>query len=175
MHSLKSIKVIDSGKSIILQLNDDTNIRYHSIWLRDNALDPRTRDIKNNQRLIALSDIPVNTYIETATLDNDGKNIFLTFLPEKKTVSFSAEWLIANAYDKKKSNKKGWINSTLKTWGNDLSKRMPILDYKTARSDKNSLLQWLKSLYCYGFAKMTGGKIESGSLIQIAELFGYVR
>jgi len=175
MYLFKSIKITDSGKAIILQRRDGSNVRYHSTWLRDNALDPKTRDTNNGQRLITLSDIPIDTYIESAALDEAGKNIFLTFLPEKKNVSFSANWLIAHTYDTEKSNKKGWINSNLKTWGNDMSKRIPSLDYKTARSDKTLLLQWLKSLYCYGFAKMTGGKIESGALIQIANLFGYVR
>ena len=175
MHSFKSINVIDSGRSIILQRSDGSSVRYHATWLRDNALDSKTRDVNNKQRLIALSDIPINTYIETATLDKTGKNIFLTFLPEKKNISFSANWLIAHTYDIEKSKKKGWIDSDLKTWGNDMSKSIPSLNYKSARSDKTLLLQWLKSLYCYGFAKMTGGKIESGALIQIADLFGYVR
>ena len=88
MHSFKSIKVIDSGKSIILQRNDDTSVRYHSTWLRDNALDPKTRDVENKQRLITLSDIPMNKFIESATLAETGKNIFLTFLPEKKMFHF---------------------------------------------------------------------------------------
>ena len=88
MHSFKSIKVIDSGRSIILQRSDGNSVRYHSTWLRDNALDSKTRDINNKQRLITLSDIPINTYIETATLDKEGKNIFLTFLPEKKIFHF---------------------------------------------------------------------------------------
>ena len=175
MHSFKSIKVIDSGRSIFIQRSDGRIVRYNSTRLRDNALDSKTRDVNNKQRLITLSDIPINTYIETATLDKTGKNIFLTFLPEKKNVSFSANWLIAHTYDTEKSNKKGWIDPDLKTWGNDMSKSIPSLDYKSARSDKTLLLQWLKSLYCYGFAKMTGGKIESGALIQIADLFGYVR
>ena len=61
MHSFKSIKVIDSGKSIILQRNNDTSVRYHSTWLRDNALDPKTRDVNSGQRLITFSDIPINT------------------------------------------------------------------------------------------------------------------
>ena len=84
MHSFKSAKIIDKGKSIILQRIDGSTLRYHSTWLRDNALDPKTRDVKNGQRLITLSDIPINTYIESATLDELGKNIFLIFLPEKK-------------------------------------------------------------------------------------------
>ena len=175
MHSFKSIKVIDSGKSIILQRNNDTSVRYHSTWLRDNALDPKTRDVNNRQRLITLSDVPINISIQSAKLDKTGTNIFLTFLPEKKDLSFSANWLEAHAYDIKQHNEKGWIASDLKAWRNDMSKHIPSVDYKTARSDKTLLLQWLKSLYSYGFAKMTGGKIESGALIQIADLFGYVR
>ena len=114
MHSFKSIKVIDSGKSIILQRNNDTSVRYHSTWLRDNALDPKTRDVNNRQRLITLSDIPIDNYIETASLDANGKNIFLTFLPEKKNVSFSADWLEVNSYDTKQHNVKGCITSYLK-------------------------------------------------------------
>jgi len=175
MCSFKSIKITDSGKAIILQHSNGSKIRYHSTWLRDNALDSKTRNANNGQRLITLSDIPINTYIESATLDEIGKNIFLTFLPEKKKVSFSARWLETHAYDTKRSNTKGWIASDLKIWGKDLSKHIPNLDYKSAKSDKTLFLQWLKSLYQYGFAKMTGGKIESGALIKIAHLFGYVR
>ena len=88
MNSFKSIKVIDSGKSIILQRKDGSSVRYHSTWLRDNALDAKTRDVNNKQRLITLSDIPIDNYIETASLDANGKNIFLTFLPEKKMFHF---------------------------------------------------------------------------------------
>ena len=175
MHSFKSIKVIDSGKSIILQRNNDTSVRYHSTWLRDNALDPKTRDVNNRQRLITLSDVPINITVQSANLDEEGKNIFLTFFPEKKDVSFSANWLEAHAYDTKQHNEKGWIAPDLKMWGKDMSKNIPNVDYESAKSDKTLLLQWLKSLYCYGFAKMTGAKIKSGALIQIADLFGYVR
>ena len=175
MHSFKSIKVIDSGRSIILQRKNNTNVRYHSTWLRDNALDSKTRDVNNKQRLITLSDIPINISIQSAKLDKTGTNIFLTFLPEKKDVSFSANWLEAHAYDIKQHKEKGWINSDLKTWGNDMSNHVPCVDFKIAKSDKTLFLQWLNSLYRYGFAKMTGGKIESGALIQIADLFGYVR
>ena len=175
MKLFKSVKIIEDGKSIIIQRSNGNTLRYHSTWLRDNALDPKTRDINNGQRLITLSDIPINTYIESATLDDSGKNIFLTFLPEKKKVSFSSSWLEAHAYDTKRNNIKGWISSDLKILGKDMLKSIPIVDYNSARSNKNLLLQWLKALYRYGFAKVTGGKIESGALIQIADLFGYVR
>ena len=175
MKLFKSVKIIEDGKSIIIQRSNGSTLRYHSTWLRDNALDLKTRDPKNGQRLIVLSDIPVNIYIESATLDKTGENIFLTFLPENKKVSFSSTWLETHAYDTKRTNKKGWIAPDLKIWEKDMSKSIPNINYKIAKADKTLFLQWLKSLYHYGFVKMTGGKIKSGALIQIAELFGYVR
>ena len=175
MHSFKSVKIIDNGKSIILQQADGSTLRYHSTWLRDNALDPKTRDIKNGQRLITLSDIPIDTCVKSANLDDKGENVSLTFFPELKKVSFSTNWLETYAYDVEKKSLKGWISPDLKIWKSDMSKNIPNIDYKTAKSDNTLLLKWMKSLYKYGFAKITGGNKESGAIIQIANLIGYIR
>ena len=175
MHSFKSVKIIDEGKSIILQRDDGRTLRYHSTWLRDNALDPKTRDIKNGQRLITLSDIPIDTCVKSATLDNKGENISLTFSPESKKVSFSTRWLETYAYDVNKNFLEGWISPDLKVWKADMSQNIPNIDYNTAKSDKILFLKWMKSLHKYGFAKMTGGDKESGAIIQVANLIGYIR
>ena len=175
MHSFKSVKIIDDGKSIILQRADGSTLRYHSTWLRDNALDPETRDIKNGQRLITLSDIPIDTCVKYAALDNKGEKIYLTFSPESKKVSFSTSWLETYAYDVKKKSLKGWISPDLKIWSSDMLKNIPNIDYKTAKSDNILLLRWMKSLHKYGFAKISGGNKESGAIIQIANLIGYIR
>ena len=167
VYLFKSIKVIDSGRAIILRRKDGSSLRYHSTWLRDNSYDPKTRDKKSGQRLISVSGVPINTYIKSASLDKKGKNIFLNFLPEKKQIKFSAGWLETNAYDKSKNNSKIWSKDTLK--------HVPIIDYKSAKSDKKLLLKWLKSLHYYGFAKMKGDKIKSGAVIEIANLFSYIR
>tara|TARA_B100002051_G_C16635127_1_gene585464 strand:+ start:3 stop:1148 length:1146 start_codon:yes stop_codon:yes gene_type:complete len=175
MYSFKSVKVIDAGKSIILQRSDGSTLRYHSTWLRDNALDPKTRDPKNGQRLIALSDIPKNTSIKSAILDDKGENISLTFFPESKKVSFSSSWLQKYAYDVEKKFSRGWISPSLKVWKSNLSQSIPTIEYKTAKSDRALFLKWMKSLSEYGFAKITGGIKESGEIIQIANLIGYIR
>ena len=175
MSSFKSVKVINSGKAIILSRKDGSSLRYHSTWLRDNANDPKTRDKNNGQRLISISDIPINTYIKSAFLDKKGKNITLNFLPKKKQIKFSVSWLEAHAYDKKQNNSKVWTHPDLKTWSKATLKRVPIISYKSAKSNKKLLLKWLKSLHCYGFAKMTGCEKKSGTVVKIAKLFGYVR
>ena len=175
MNLFKSIKIIDSGKAIILSRKDGSRLRYHATWLRDNANDPKTRDKNNGQRLISVSDIPVNSYIKSASLDKKGKNITLNFLPKKKQIRFSASWLEKNVYDKRQNNSKVWIHQDLKTWSKTSLKHIPIINYKYAKSDKKLLLKWLKSLHSYGFAKMTGCEKKSGTVVNIAKLFGYVR
>ena len=104
MYLFKSIKVIDSGKAIILRRKDGSSLRYHSTWLRDNSYDPKTRDKKNGQRLISVTDIPVNTYIKSASLDKKGKNIFLNFFPGDCFIVDNTRVLHARtAYSKKGS------------------------------------------------------------------------
>ena len=175
MSLFKSVKVINSGKAILLSRKNGSQIRYHSTWLRDNSNDSETRDKNNGQRLISISDIPVNTYIESASLDKKGKNITVKFLPKKKQVRFSSSWLEFHAYDKKRNNSKVWIDPDLKTWSKNSLKRIPVINYKKAKSNKKLLLNWLKSLHYYGFAKITGCEKKSGTVIKIAKLFGYVR
>ena len=171
----KSVKVINSGKAILLSPKCGAPLRYHSTWLRDNALDVKTRDKKNGQRLITVSDIPVNTYIKSASLDKKGKEVTINFLPNKKQVKFSTNWLKDNAYDNKQAGSKVWINPDLKIWSKNTLKHIPIINYKTAKSNKKLLINWLKSLNSFGFAKITGCEKKTGTVIKIAKLFGYVR
>ena len=175
MSFFKSIKVINSGKAILLSSKNGASLRFHSTWLRDNALDTKTRDKNNGQRLITVSDVPVKTYIKSASLNKKSKEITINFLPKKKQVIFSTNWLKDNAYDKKQVGSKVWINPDLKIWSKNSLKRIPIINYKTAKSNKKLLINWLKSLNSFGFAKITGCEKKTGTVIKIAKLFGYVR
>ena len=175
MNSFKSIKIINSGKSINLQRMNGSNVRYHATWLRDNAIDSKTRSSSNGQRLITISDIPVNTYIESAEFDKNKKNICINFLPERKKIFFSLNWLEKYSYDTKYNKKKGWLSKDIKTWGSEMKKNIPTLNYKSAKSNIKLLEKWLRSIYYYGFAKMTGGKSESGAIKDVANLIGYIR
>ena len=175
MSFFKSVKVINSGKAILLSPKNGASLRFHSTWLRDNALDTKTRDKNNGQRLITVSDIPVKTYIKSASLDKKSKEITINFLPKKKQVIFSTNWLKNNAYDKKQVGSKVWINPDLKIWSKNTLKHIPIINYKTAKSNKKLLINWLKSLNSFGFAKITGCEKKTGTVIKIAKLFGYVR
>ena len=173
-NGFKLVKIIDSGKAIRCLCKNGDAIRYHSNWLRDNSLDSMTRDVNNGQRLINHSDFS-DIYIESVSLDESGENIFLTFAPENKKITFPSNWLIKYKYDKKIKKIIGWINPNLKTWDKSFSKNLPEINFEKAKSNKSCLYKWLLSLYIYGFAKINKCKIKSGALLEIAGLFGYIR
>ena len=177
MSLFRSVKVINSGKAILLSPKSKYSapLRYHSTWLRDNALDDNTRDKKNGQRLITISDIPAKTYIKSASIDKKGKEINIVFLPKKKQVKFSTKWLKDNAYDNKQVGSKIWINSDLKIWSKKNLKNIPTINYKNAKSNKKLLLNWLKSLNTYGFAKINECGKKNKTVLKIAKILGYVR
>ena len=164
-------EIIEDGAAVRLAWPDGFAARFHALWLRDNALDPGTRDPGNGQRLIALGDIPRDTRIDGAHAAEDG--IALTFAPEGKRVSFPAGWLRANAYDGQAARGAGWLADGLETWaaGHD-----PVSeDLSALESDRDALRRWLRGVHRYGVATVTGGPAESGALMRVADLFGYVR
>tara|TARA_B100000287_G_scaffold392872_1_gene405619 strand:+ start:40 stop:1179 length:1140 start_codon:yes stop_codon:yes gene_type:complete len=175
MSLFTSVKVINSGKAILLSRKFGNSLRYHSTWLLDNSLDDKTRDKKNGQRLITVNDIPIKTYVKSAFLNKKGKEIILNFLPQKKKIKFSTKWLEDNAYDKKQVSSKVWLDPSLKTWSKNTLKHIPIINYKTARSNKKLLLKWLISFNSFGFAKICKCGKKNGTVLKIAKLFGYVR
>ena len=175
MSLFTSVKVINSGKAILLSRKFGNSLRYHSTWLLDNSLDDKTRDKKNGQRLITVNDIPIKTYVKSAFLNKKGKEIILNFLPQKKKIKFSTKWLEDNAYDKEQVGSKVWLDPSLKTWSKKTLKHIPVINYKTAKSNKKLLLKWLESFNSLGFAKITECGKKNGTVLKIAKLFGYVR
>ena len=147
--------------------------RFHAIWLRDNAQDAATRDPGNGQRLITLGDIPAETCIDAAGPSDNG--IEVTFAPDGITIPFDAAWLRAHAYDHGGNTASGWVPDSIETWDAGLIDAVPSADFHAAQSDPAILAKWLADVRRYGFAKMTGGSTNSGALLDVAALFGYVR
>ena len=90
MKTIKSIKIIEKGKAISIQIKNGPKIRFHSNWLIDNILDSSSRDIINGQKLISFSNLNKNNYIKYAELDKSKTNITLFFLDRKKEVCFQS-------------------------------------------------------------------------------------
>jgi len=147
--------------------------RFHAIWLRDNAWDPETRSADNGQRLIALRDIPPETFISAATLT--GSILSVTFAPEDKKIDYDVNWLLQNAYDRAASNQVGWTKPSVETWDSDLMAEIPVADFNAVHTDRTELKNWLGQIARFGFGKLTNGPIEELALTRVVDLFGYVR
>jgi len=166
-------EVLDEGSAVRLSWADGSSTRFHALWLRDNALDPETRSASNGQRLITLQDVPTDLKIAAATAQDNALTV--TFAPEGKSVSFPADWLRANAYDRSDAPVVGRLAAAVETWDSALDPADVSADLLTIRADDNARREWLAHVARYGFAKLTGGTVDSGALLNVAALFGYVR
>ena len=153
--------------------DSEKSVRFHAIWLRDNAWDSSTRSPENGQRLITLSDIPAATKIVAATAES--RRIDLTFEPEGVTIGYDLDWLLRHSYDKVAKKSPGWTEPEIQTWDSALTENVPSGEYSSITSDPAALKQWLGQIASLGFAKLTGGPVRDRALMQVVDLFGYVR
>ncbi len=170
---MMTVQISDDGSVLTLDDGSGAALRFHAIWLRDNAWDSATRAPGNGQRLIALRDIPPDTRIASAAVDGD--RLAVCFAPEGKNVDYDIGWLRAHGYDRGPRQAPGWVGETLTTWDSGLMNGVPVGDFEAVKQDPAALRQWLAQVRRYGFGKLTGGPVEPGALLQVAGLFGYVR
>ncbi|MFV1463559.1 MULTISPECIES: TauD/TfdA family dioxygenase [unclassified Phaeobacter] len=169
---MPSVTVAPAGDYLTLSLGT-SELRFHAIWLRDNAGDPETRATANGQRLIALRDIPADTAIAEATLD--GGHLRVRFVPEEKTVDYDLSWLGDHAYDRARQDARGWLAEGVEPWDAGLMAAVPTGDFAALEAGGAALDDWLGAVTRYGFGKIVNGPVEDGALFRVVDLFGHVR
>ncbi len=169
---MTNVNVAADGGWLALE-NDSKTVRFHAIWLRDNAWDAATRAPGNGQRLITLGDIPAQTRISAASCA--GGRLQVTFAPEDKTVDYDIGWLLANSYDHGRREQTGWTGAGIEPWDARLMSNVPTGDFAEMSRDDAALEGWLALVARYGFGKLVNGPIEDGALMKVVDLFGYVR
>ncbi|MBO9402544.1 TauD/TfdA family dioxygenase [Shimia sp. R9_3] len=160
------------GAVLTLHFEEQT-LRFHSIWLRDNAQDPETRAVGNGQRLIALRDIPEDTHIIAVSVA--GEDVNVTFAPEGKQVVFNAEWLKAHAYDRPQKAVRGWLPEEVSPWDAKLQANVPTGAFPRLAEGGTPFATWIEQVARFGFGKIEGGPVREGALFDVVDLFGHVR
>lgn len=171
-HLIKA-DLLENGAAVALHWDDGTAARFHALWLRDNALDEATRSPENGQRLITLGDIPAATRITATTVDGDGLD--LLFAPEGKSLRYPAPWLKAHIYDRPAETEAGRVGPGVETWDGSLDGDSLSADFNTVAGNPDALADWLRLVARHGVARLSGGPVESGALMEVVSLFGYVR
>lgn len=170
---ITSVTVAEKGDLLVCKDAENRDLRFHAIWLRDNAPDPATRSPQNGQRLISITEIPDDLAIRSASLA-DGK-VAIRFSDREDDISFEPDWLAAHSYDAAPAPDGFWLAPDIETWDHRFGDAMPHADFNLLRSDEDMLRVWLQGLNRYGVAKVVNGPVESGALLDVAALFGYVR
>lgn len=173
MIAFDHVELLDDGRAIAVHWADGHYARYHAIWLRDNALDEATRSPANGQRLITIQDVPEATRIEAATIVD--RALKLRFVPEEKLVHYQSDWLRRNMYDLDLDERRGGLPPDVETWDATLDPANVTSDFIAITERKDALSTWLSYVRRYGFARLTGGSVKSGALLNVVEPFGYVR
>ena len=60
---------VEPGGTVVQLCLGKEIMRFHAMWLRDNAQDDKTRDQINGQRLITLKEIPSETWVSDARVE----------------------------------------------------------------------------------------------------------
>lgn len=63
----------------------------------------------------------------------------------------------------------------IETWTGALGEAVPEARFDAVSDDPAARRAWLAAVRRYGFARLTGGPVESGALLEVVRLFGYVR
>jgi len=143
-----------------------------AIWLRDHCQMPNSRDPISGQRLLNITDFPLNLTI-TNVSQNNGL-ISVDFLPEHRS-EFSIDWLIENCYcinsqtdDRSESNKSLWQNSSFEA-------NIPKHSYPNFCNLPKAKVAALQSVKDYGFAILSDVPCDEGEILNVISEFGFVR
>src|ERR1700753_3451806 len=138
---------------------------FPPVWLRDNCLCADCRDSGTGQRLLGVSDVPAEVRVRAFSESADA--IVVTVEPEGHVAECPRSWLNAqrNSDERTEATKRLWKPA-------DLSGALPVREWADYLRDPVPSLADVRDL---GFALLTGTPAAEGTVLTIAETFGYVR
>lgn len=171
---MTQIQINDDGVSVTLR-DTEKSARFHALWLLDN--DAAARDANNGQRLHSFDALPSATdpalcRISDARTTPDGR-VAVTLGAEESILHFDQDWLWAHAYDLHHGPQPGWVAPHIELWGREFS--VPLDSFSAVKNNPTALRDWLHAVRMYGVAKLEDGPLRDGALLDIVDLFGYVR
>ncbi len=144
-----------------------------AIWLRDHCQMPTSRNPDNGQRLINITDIPMDTCIRAAILGDE--EVIIEFSPENYRSRFSVQWLRENCYtingcfdNRSEASKTLWQRE-------DFADRLPEFDYGDFLRQEDTRKKVLSAVADYGFVILHQVPAVDGKVLEVIHEFGFVR
>ncbi len=163
---IESIKILPN--SLYIKFKNKIDDNFPNIWLRDHAKDKENWDYRSNQRKTYTASLSSKLFIKEAFVIDNGKNIKILWSDSKKTIKYSADFLLNNSL--KKNDK----NQNIILWKKNRISKKIFLKHSNILS-KDGFKKFLKNLYTFGFCVLTDCKTEIETVEKIANKIGYVR
>ncbi|MGD8348416.1 MAG: TauD/TfdA family dioxygenase [Gammaproteobacteria bacterium] len=161
------------GRELEIFWEDASHSRLQAIWLRDHCQMPSSRDPHSGQRLLNITDIPLNVGIRDARLENG--RLVVEFKPDGHRSEFDLDWLYRNCYCLNSQHDDRSEASKILWHGKSFGSSLPRQEYAAFRSRRRSKLAALQAVRDYGFVLLDSVPCESGKVLEAIREFGYPR
>ena len=158
---------------LTINWSDGRKSQLAAIWLRDHCQMAQSRDPVSGQRLLNITDIPVD--IRIANVDQNNDMLVVDFAPDSHQSLFSLNWLLDNCYclnlqtdDRSELGKKLWLKSTFED-------ELPRCHYDQFCDSPESKQSALQSFKDYGFVILDDVPCHEGQVLKVINEFGFVR
>jgi gamma-butyrobetaine dioxygenase len=160
------------ANQLTIHWEDGQQSELAAIWLRDHCQMPDSRDPVSGQRLLNITDFPLDLTI--TNVDQTEDLIVIDFNPEHRS-EFVIDWLVENCYcinsqtdDRSESSKKLWQKSSFEA-------DIPKHNYPNFCALPEAKIAVLQSVKEYGFAILSAVPCEEGEILSVISEFGFVR
>jgi gamma-butyrobetaine hydroxylase len=146
-------------------------LRYPAVWLRDNCPCADCADPLSGQKLHDITDIAPNAAVAEVTVESDNsKKLTVAFTPDGHLGEFTVGWLLAHPLDGRAPDvdeqrlwdHPGDLDHAPAGWGRYIA-------------DPRERERTLAAVRRDGFALLTGVPADEGTVLAVAETFGFVR
>jgi gamma-butyrobetaine hydroxylase len=160
------------ANQLTIHWEDGQQSELAAIWLRDHCQMPDSRDPVSGQRLLNITDFPLDLTI--TNVDQTEDLIVIDFNPEHRS-EFVIDWLVENCYcinsqtdDRSESNKKLWQKNSFEAY-------IPKHRYSNFCTLPEAKIAALQAVKDYGFAILSDVPCEAGEILKVISEFGFVR
>lgn len=168
----QTLNIAHDKTQIKIDWQDGHSSEFLAIWLRDHCQMPESRDAHSGQRLMNVTDFPLDLTIESVAVI-DQQHIEIIFSPLHRSV-FDLEWLEQNAYDKHlPSDIYSEQNKSL--WDASFNTDKSVFNYSNYLNDANTSSALFNHFALYGFAILEDVPCKEGQVLDVIKSFGYVR
>jgi gamma-butyrobetaine dioxygenase len=142
---------------------------FPAVWLRHNCPCPGCRDPVTGQRLAEITSVP-NGLVASVTAHTAG-SVEVTFTPGGHRAVFSRAWLAAQELPEPDPR----TEDAKVLWRAADLPEPPAADWAAYAADDAVRIRCLDAVVRHGFALLRGVPVAPGTVLAVAETFGYVR